>query len=135
MKAVFISLLAVGLVGCSPKEKQSVVEQPDPVSELRGIIDEAKGILPGDCYGWDYDVKKSDSIVKPYTGTVSWRMRLTPGPYLEEVHFLCYQEGRWKATGSKHHFPDSEWTEVEVSVLNPVIKSFYADKHSQGNKP
>jgi len=114
----------------------AAVEQPDPVAELRGIIDECKGqYITREFTGWDYDVKKNASLVKPYLGTVRYLWPLSTGSHSEWVNFLCYEEGRWKAVGSKHRFNDGEWTEADVSMLSPSIDRFYTERQLHNIKP
>lgn len=112
----------------------AAVEPPDPVAEMKGIVEEYKRISPSGYWGWDYDVQKNDSLVKPYLGTIKNTFGYDD-PRMYQVDFLCYQDGKWRLINSKSRFSAGEWTYTEVSVATVGIDSYYARNPRHKNKP
>lgn len=109
-----LAAMLITVAGCSPTATQTpAAATPDPVAALKEII--AAIGSNGHKYGYvdanlAYDVKKTDSLVSPYTAEVNFRSRPTTGQpmFKDNLQFhmiakLAQQDGKWVIKDVERH--------------------------------
>jgi hypothetical protein len=158
----FLLAVALATAGCTKSVSESGTQnnapaiadakpaQLDPVAQLKAHIDHLQKAYPRmdkddrrEIFEISYDVKRTDSLVSPYTGLITFteRVRNTARSDVADGDFakvleLVYQEGQWVLTGIKSRPRDGEtwgtpWmnedpVEVEVPGDDP---DYYRKKY------
>jgi hypothetical protein len=98
MKSVFTSLLllaALLIVGCSSREQKSLNSFKSIVVYMSGLTNFYGKIK---CSDFSYNVEKTDSVVSPFTGVITFKADIPHDLYEAYYAFTCQfaeQDGKW----------------------------------------
>jgi hypothetical protein len=99
----------------------------DPKAELQGIVSDFQSHNSG-ASGFSFDVRKTDSLVSPYMGTVGYRR--TEFDWAYQVTF-AYQENKWVVTEAVRRLKGDyscEKDNSERDVWGVSVKWFYQNR-------